>query len=69
VSAVIDMGRSLNMRVVAEGIQTRDQLQFLKERHCPEGQGFYFAPPVPAEELTGLLIEGVVRKPFLASAS
>jgi diguanylate cyclase (GGDEF)-like protein len=65
----IDMGRSLNMRVVAEGIQTRDQLQFLKERHCPEGQGFYFAPPVPAHELTGLLVEGVVRTPFLASAS
>jgi diguanylate cyclase (GGDEF)-like protein len=58
VSAVIDMGRSLNMRVVAEGIQTRDQLQFLQDRHCPEGQGFYFAPPVPAEELTGLLLEG-----------
>jgi EAL domain-containing protein (putative c-di-GMP-specific phosphodiesterase class I) len=55
--------------VVAEGIQTRDQLQFLKERRCPEGQGFYFAPPVPAEELTGLLIEGMVRKPFLANAS
>ena len=67
VSAVIDMGRSLNMRVVAEGIQTRDQLQFLKDRHCPEGQGFYFAPPVPAEQLTGLLIEGIVRKSFLAN--
>jgi len=69
VSAVIDMGRSLNMRVVAEGIQTRDQLQFLKDRHCPEGQGFYFAPPVPAEKLTGLLLEGMVSKPFLANAS
>ena len=67
VSAVIDMGRSLNMRVVAEGIQTRDQLQFLKARHCPEGQGFYFAPPVPAEQLTGLLSEGIVRKSFLAN--
>ena len=62
VSAVIDMGRSLNMRVVAEGIQTRDQLQFLKARHCPEGQGFYFAPPVPAEQLTGLLTAGIVRQ-------
>jgi predicted signal transduction protein with EAL and GGDEF domain len=67
VSAVIDMGRSLNMRVVAEGIQTRDQLQFLKARHCPEGQGFYFAPPVPAEQLTALLSEGIVRKSFLAN--
>jgi diguanylate cyclase len=61
------MGRNLNMRVVAEGIQTRDQLQFLKARHCPEGQGFYFAPPVPAEQLTGLLTEGIVRNSFLAN--
>jgi EAL domain-containing protein (putative c-di-GMP-specific phosphodiesterase class I) len=67
VSAVIDMGRSLNMRVVAEGIQTRDQLQFLKARHCPEGQGFYFAPPVPAEQLTRLLSDGIVRESFLAN--
>jgi diguanylate cyclase (GGDEF)-like protein/PAS domain S-box-containing protein len=67
VSAVIDMGRSLNMRVVAEGIQTRDQLQFLKARHCPEGQGFYFSPPVPAERLTSLLAEGMVRESFLAN--
>jgi EAL domain-containing protein (putative c-di-GMP-specific phosphodiesterase class I) len=67
VSAVIDMGRSLNMRVVAEGIQTRDQLLFLKARHCPEGQGFYFAPPVPAEQLTGLLAEGIVQRSFLAN--
>ena len=69
VSAVIDMGRSLNMRVVAEGIQTQDQLQFLKDRHCPEGQGFYFAPPVPAEQLTSLLSNGSVKRPFLASTS
>jgi diguanylate cyclase (GGDEF)-like protein/PAS domain S-box-containing protein len=59
VSAVINMGRSLNMRVIAEGIQTRDQLEFLKERQCPEGQGFYFGAPVPAEELIELLSGGV----------
>ena len=55
VSAVINMGRSLNMRVIAEGIQTRDQLKFLQDRHCPEGQGYYFGPPVPAEDITDLL--------------
>ena len=55
VSAVINMGRSLNMRVVAEGIQTRDQLEFLKDRHCPEGQGFYFGTAGPGEEFTDLL--------------
>jgi EAL domain-containing protein (putative c-di-GMP-specific phosphodiesterase class I) len=66
VSAVINMGRSLNMRVIAEGIQTRDQLKFLKERHCPEGQGFYFGPPVPAEELGELLTAG--GQPHFAQA-
>ncbi len=55
VSAVINMGRSLNMRVIAEGIQTRDQLKFLRDRQCPEGQGYYFGPPVPADEVTELL--------------
>jgi diguanylate cyclase (GGDEF)-like protein/PAS domain S-box-containing protein len=68
VSAVINMGRSLNMRVVAEGIQTRDQLEFLKDRHCPEGQGYYFWPPVAAAELTDLLNAGGMRPPFFAGA-
>jgi diguanylate cyclase (GGDEF)-like protein/PAS domain S-box-containing protein len=69
VSAVINMGRSLNMRVVAEGVQTRDQLDFLKDRQCPEGQGYYFGPPVPADQLTELLHVGAVRRPFFAGAT
>ena len=68
VSAVINMGRSLNMGVVAEGIQTRDQLEFLRDRHCPEGQGFYFGAPMPAREFTELLNSGAVIQPFFASA-
>jgi EAL domain-containing protein (putative c-di-GMP-specific phosphodiesterase class I) len=68
VSAVINMGRSLNMSVVAEGIQTRDQLEFLRDRQCPEGQGFYFGPPVPAAELTELW-SGAVGRPLLAVSS
>lgn len=43
------------MRVIAEGIQTRDQLKFLRDRQCPEGQGFYFGSPASAGELTELL--------------
>ena len=61
VSAVINMGRSLHMGVVAEGIQTRDQLLFLKDRECPEGQGYYFGPPVPAPQLTALLTAGGMK--------
>jgi EAL domain-containing protein (putative c-di-GMP-specific phosphodiesterase class I) len=66
VSAVINMGRSLNMRVIAEGIQTRDQLKFLRDLQCPEGQGFYFGPPVPAEDITDLLANPR-RPPFARS--
>jgi diguanylate cyclase (GGDEF)-like protein/PAS domain S-box-containing protein len=55
VSAVINMGSSLHMRVVAEGIETREQLAMLREQRCPEGQGFYFGHPVIAERITPLL--------------
>jgi EAL domain-containing protein (putative c-di-GMP-specific phosphodiesterase class I) len=48
VSAVISMGKSLNKRVVAEGVETRQQLAFLQEQSCPEGQGYYFSKPMNA---------------------
>jgi diguanylate cyclase (GGDEF)-like protein/PAS domain S-box-containing protein len=56
VSAVISMGKSLHMRVVAEGVETRAQLEFLREHNCPFGQGYYFSRPLIAgdfEELIG----------------
>ena len=55
VTAVIGMGDSLHMRVVAEGIETREQLEFLQKHGCPVGQGYYFCRPVPAEEFGQLL--------------
>jgi EAL domain-containing protein (putative c-di-GMP-specific phosphodiesterase class I) len=55
VSAVISMGKSLHMTVVAEGVETRDQLAFLKEQRCPEGQGYYFSHPVVAGTFTRLM--------------
>jgi diguanylate cyclase len=55
VSAVISMGKSLHMRVVAEGVETSEQLEFLQEHSCPFGQGYYFSPPVVAREFTQLL--------------
>ena len=39
VTAVIGMGKSLHMRVVAEGVETREQLEILQEHGCPQGQG------------------------------
>ena len=55
VSAVIAMGASLKQRVVAEGIETREQLAFLQSHHCAEGQGYYFGRPLPAKKFAALL--------------
>jgi diguanylate cyclase (GGDEF)-like protein len=55
VTAVIGMGKNLHMRIVAEGVETREQLEFLQEHGCPQGQGFYFSRPLPAEQFGELL--------------
>ncbi|OHC27136.1 MAG: diguanylate cyclase [Pseudomonadales bacterium RIFCSPLOWO2_12_59_9] len=55
VSAIISMGRSLNLKVIAEGIETQEQLAFLRAHHCEEGQGFYFSQGVAADEFEALL--------------
>jgi diguanylate cyclase (GGDEF)-like protein/PAS domain S-box-containing protein len=59
VSAVINMGKSLHMRVIAEGVETLAQLAFLKNHGCLEAQGNYFSCPVAAAELGGLLRHGI----------
>jgi diguanylate cyclase (GGDEF)-like protein len=55
VSAIIDMGRNLKQRVIAEGIETQAQLAFLQARHCAEGQGYLFSRPLPANEFAHFL--------------
>jgi diguanylate cyclase (GGDEF)-like protein/PAS domain S-box-containing protein len=59
VSAVINMGRSLHMSVVAEGVETSEQVQFLQEHACPEAQGFCFSRPLNAGKFAALLDRGV----------
>jgi EAL domain-containing protein (putative c-di-GMP-specific phosphodiesterase class I) len=59
VCAVISMGKSLHMRVVAEGVETREQLAFLQERECPFGQGYYFSQPLTGPACTRLLRRGI----------
>ena len=61
IKAVIGMGKSIKLRVTAEGVETREQFVFLQDRHCDEGQGYYFSPPVVAEQFSELLKSGVVR--------
>jgi diguanylate cyclase (GGDEF)-like protein/PAS domain S-box-containing protein len=53
--AIIAMGRTLGVSVVAEGVETVEQQAFLSERHCHEMQGFLFSRPVPPEDFAELL--------------
>ena len=59
VGAVIAMGASLCKRVVAEGVENQEQLEFLKALNCGEGQGFLFSRPLTAEQFTRLLTTGI----------
>ena len=54
VSTIIRMGQSLNLKVVAEGVETEEQVAFLKERKCDEIQGYLISRPVSAENLISL---------------
>jgi EAL domain-containing protein (putative c-di-GMP-specific phosphodiesterase class I) len=55
VSAVIGIGESLGVKVIAEGIETPAQLQFLKEHHCTWYQGFLLARPMPTDDFDSML--------------
>lgn len=59
-SAIIAMARSLNLRVVAEGVEFEAQARFLLNKQCDELQGFYFSRPVDAHVLEHLLSQGTV---------
>jgi len=60
--AIIAMAQSLRLKVIAEGVETREQLNFLKEHGCHEFQGYYFRKPQPAEDFTRLLRENAAAK-------
>ncbi|MHA3736495.1 putative bifunctional diguanylate cyclase/phosphodiesterase [Pseudomonas sp. Eth.TT006] len=59
VGAIISLGKSLNLKVIAEGVETAEQLAFLKSRHCEEGQGYYFSKALPPEVFARWLATGV----------
>jgi EAL domain-containing protein (putative c-di-GMP-specific phosphodiesterase class I) len=68
VTAIISMARSLKLRVIAEGVETLEELSFLRAHQCDEAQGYYFSRPVPAEEFAKLLRTGI-NVPFAIFAA
>ena len=64
VRAVVQLAQGLGLRVVAEGVETKEQLEFLRDIGCAEVQGFYFGNPIPAAEVAELW-----TKPVLALSS
>jgi EAL domain-containing protein (putative c-di-GMP-specific phosphodiesterase class I) len=61
VSAIIDMGKNLKHRVIAEGIETERQRAFLQAHHCEEGQGYLFSRPLAAAQFAHLLQMGLAE--------
>jgi EAL domain-containing protein (putative c-di-GMP-specific phosphodiesterase class I) len=61
VDAIVTLGHGLQLDVVAEGVETMEQLAFLQAHGCDEGQGFHFGHPLPLEEFRKLLHQDRVR--------
>jgi diguanylate cyclase (GGDEF)-like protein/PAS domain S-box-containing protein len=60
VTAIIAMGHILNLNVIAEGVETNQQMEFLRQQLCDEVQGYLISRPLPAEGITRLLNEKIV---------
>jgi EAL domain-containing protein (putative c-di-GMP-specific phosphodiesterase class I) len=54
-TAIINLAHSLELRVIAEGVEKEEQLAFLHQQQCDAVQGFWFSPPLSASDFTGLL--------------
>lgn len=61
VSAVISLAGSLDMRTVAEGVESREQLEFLRSRGCTEIQGYYLSRPLAADDVAAFLGNGYMK--------
>lgn len=61
VKTIIDMGHNLNFTVIAEGIETEEQVSFLRENACKIGQGYFYSRPIPADQIRDFLKKGLKR--------
>jgi diguanylate cyclase (GGDEF)-like protein/PAS domain S-box-containing protein len=68
VSAFLELAKGLDLVTLAEGIETAEELAFLRERGCRLGQGFYFSKPVPPEEIIAYAFGGIPAAASLRSA-
>jgi EAL domain-containing protein (putative c-di-GMP-specific phosphodiesterase class I) len=64
--AIISLGHSLHLKVVAEGVETQAQCDFLKLNECDEMQGYFFSHPLPPEECARYLSRGLTGAPTTA---
>jgi EAL domain-containing protein (putative c-di-GMP-specific phosphodiesterase class I) len=55
VKTIIGLGHNMNLNVIAEGVETEKQLEFLKKHDCDQIQGFFFSKPLTADEMTAFL--------------
>ena len=62
-AAIIAMASALNLEVVAEGVETREQMQLLQKRGCPLMQGYYFSRPLPLADVSALLFDLQAKGP------
>jgi diguanylate cyclase (GGDEF)-like protein/PAS domain S-box-containing protein len=68
VSAVINMARSLKLRVIAEGVETQTEVDFLQLHRCDEAQGYYFAKPMPPGQFASLLRHRIPKPQVVISS-
>jgi EAL domain-containing protein (putative c-di-GMP-specific phosphodiesterase class I) len=69
ISSIMPLAHNLGMDVVAEGVETHEQLVFLQQMACKYAQGFYFSRPVPADDAQKLLLNPVVREGVLRAVA